>query len=187
MGGDEHRLAQFVQAQVQVAAGQRVDDGIGRFLGCLVGFGAQGLGAGQPALLAGIALQRSSGVIQPIQFGVLQLKRWHRGIDHTGFVSQVKFHTLGQRCPQRLVRLRAAILRHHGFVVGPQAVAGGDSVQKRAPHLAHGLGIVFEQFKVGGQALGLQQRQRGRAQQRGKPAVKGANLRGPAIGQHLLV
>jgi hypothetical protein len=60
-------------------------------------------------------------------------------------------------------------------------------VQERAPHLAHGLLVVLQQLEIGGQPLRLQQRQRRRAQQRGKPAVEGADLHGPTIGQHLAV
>jgi hypothetical protein len=67
--GDEHGLAQQIEAQVQVAAGQRIDDGVGRLLRRLVGLGPQRLGAGQPALVAGVALQRVGGLVESGQFG----------------------------------------------------------------------------------------------------------------------
>ena len=185
--GHEHGLAQHVQALVQVGAGQRVDDGVRRLLRGLVGLGAQSAGTVAPTLLAGCILQGLGRLCKRRQFGVRLLKRRHRGIDHPRNVGQIKLHPLGQRRCQRLVRLRSAMAGHHSFVVGTQAGAVGHGLQKRGPHLTHGLGIVFQQLKVRGQPLLLQQRQRGRAQQRGKPAVEGADLHRAARLQQLAV
>ena len=185
--GHEQGPAQRVQALVQVVAGQRVDDGVGGLLGRLVGLGPQGLGTGEPALMAGIALQRIGRFAERCELGGMHLERRHRGIDHAGGIGQVELDPLGERRRQRLVRLRAAMTGHHGLVVGPQAGRGGDGLQKGRPHLAHGLGIVLQQFEAGGQPLRLQKRQRGRAQQRGKPAVEGADLHRAASLQQLAV
>ena len=185
--GHEHRFAQHVQALVQVGAGQRVDDGVRRLLRGLVGLGAQSAGTVAPTLLAGCILQGLGRLGPRGQFRVGLLERWHRGIDYARVVGQIKLHPLGQCRRQRLVRLRSAMAGHHGFVVGAQAGALGHGLQKRGPHLAHGLGIVFQQLKVRGQPLLLQQRQRGRAQQRGKPAVEGADLHRAARLQQLAV
>ena len=174
--GHEHRFAQHVQALVQVGAGQRVDDGVCGLLRGLIGLGAQGAGTVAPALQGGLGLQGLGRLGKGRQVGVRLLERWHRRIHHTCRVGQVELHALGQCRCQRLVRLQAAVAGHHGFVVGTQAGALGHGLQERRPDFAHGLGIVLQQLKVRGQTLLLQQRQRGRTQQRGKPAVKGADL-----------
>ena len=185
--GHEHRFAQHVQALVQVGAGQRVDDGVRRLLRGLVGLGPQSAGTAAPALQGGLGLQGLGGLGKGSQIGVGLLERRHGGIHHARCIGQVKLHPLGQRRCQRLVGLRAAMAGHHGFIVGAQAGALGHGLQERWPHLAHGLGIVLQQLKVRGQALLLQQRQRGRAQQRGKPAVEGADLHRAASLQQLAV
>jgi len=185
--GDEHGFAQHVQALVQVGAGQRMDDGVRGLLRGLVGLGTQSAGTAAPALQGGLGLQGLGGLGQRGQLGVRLLERRHGGIHHARRVGQIKLHPLGQRRCQRLVRLRSAMAGHHGFVVGTQAGALGHGLQERRPDFAHGLGIVFQQLKVRGQALLLQQRQRGRAQQRGKPAVEGADLHRAARLQQLAV
>ncbi|MNV19430.1 hypothetical protein D3C71_1102910 [compost metagenome] len=185
--GDEHCLAQHVQALVQVGAAQRVDDGVRRLLRGLVGLCAQSAGTVAPALQGGFGLQGLGGLDQRGQLGVCLLEGRHGCIHHACRVGQIKLNPLGQCRRQRLVRLRAAVAGHHGFIVGTQAGAFGHGLQERGPDLAHGLGIVFEQLKVRGQALLLQQRQRRRAQQRGKPAVEGADLHRAASPQQLAV
>ena len=144
-------------------------------------------GAVAPALQGGLGLQGLGGLGKGGQVGVRLLEGRHGGIHHACRVSQVKLHALGQRRCQRLVRLRSAVAGHHGFVVGTQAGALGHGLQERRPDLAHGLGIVFQQLKVRRQTLLLEQRQRGRAQQRSKPAVEGADLHGAASLQQLAV
>ena len=49
------------------------------------------------------------------------------------------------------------------------------------------LAITFTKKAAGEMRQRLQQRQRGRAEQRGKPAVEGADLHRAAAGQHLAV
>ena len=188
--GNEEGLAQAVQALVQARIEPRrkgIDHGVGSFLWRLGALGAQLLGPGQPARACCITRQRLGGRGQAGQARKLFAERWHRGIDDARGVGQLELHALGQRRLQRLVRLRAAMARHSGLIVGAQPGVLQHRREEGPPDLAHGLGVVLQQFVVRGQAAFLQQGQRGRAQQRREPAVEGADLHRPAAGEQGLV
>ncbi|GAO22102.1 hypothetical protein ALISP_1922 [Alicycliphilus sp. B1] len=135
----------------------------------------------------GAAQQPVARVLHAGQAFIDLAERRHRRIDDARLVRQQELHALVQRRLQRLVRLRAAMHGDDGLVVGAQRVVAGHGLQEWPPNLGLGLRVVFEQLVVRGQAPLLQQRQRGRGKQRGKPAVEGADLQRAAAGQQLLV
>ncbi len=103
--GHKQCLAQHDQALGGVGAGQRIDDGVGRLLRCLVGFGPEGAGPGQPALTGCAIGQCISRVGAVGQLGKARTEGWHRRIHDACLVGQVKLHPLCQGPGQGLVRL----------------------------------------------------------------------------------
>jgi hypothetical protein len=183
----EKSLAQPVQPRVEVCAGQGIDDRGGGFLRRLVALYGKRFRPRLPARKCLGLRERLRGFFERLQWGKHLREMRHRCLHHAGGVGQVELHALGQHCGERLVRLRAPMRGHHGFVVGTQRRVRRDGLQKRLPDLAHGLRVVLEQFEARGQAVLLQHRERRRAQQRGKPAVEGANLHGARALEHLPV
>ncbi len=114
-----------------------------------------------------------------------------RLVHHALGVGQGELGALVQRRLQGFFGLRAAVLKHHRFEVGLQAAAELALRHQRRieppPHQRLGRCVVFQQLVVGGQLHLLQDGQRRRAQQGGKPAVEGADLHlSPAL-QHALI
>ena len=185
--GDKEGRAQHREALGQIGGQEGINHrvcGLERRLG---GFAAQRLGAGLPARAGGIGPEGIPGGVEPIQRGIQLGEMRHRRVDHAGIVGQRELHALGQRRHQRLVRLKAAVQRDRVFVVGAQLAAFGDRGQKRAPDFAHRFRIVFKQFVMRRQAQVVQHLQGRRAQQRGEPAVKRADLHRSAAIQRLAV
>ena len=111
----------------------------------------------------------------------------HRRLHHALRIGQQELDPLVQRHSQRLLALKAPVLKHHGFKVGRALGRCRQGRVKPPPHQSLGLGIVFQKLVVGWQLKLLQHRQRRTAQQRGKPAVESANLHLPTGGQNALI
>ena len=183
----EAGLAQRGQAFASIGERQRVDDGGGSLLRRLGRFGAQRAGARLPAGDGGLGQQRVAGLVEAGEFGVHLASRRHGLLHVPGVVGQREFDPLVERRGQRLVRAGAAELRHQRGVVGAQPGIGRHARQPAAPQLGDGVGGVFQQFVAGRQAQVGQRLQRRTAQQRGEPAVEGADLHRAAMSQHGLI
>ena len=155
------------------------------------GFGAgapQGLGGGQQQRAGrASAAQRVQRMAQVGQIGKMRAKRRDGRIHHTQRVGHRKLNPFVQRRAQCLVGLKAPMRQHHGFVVSLQRLIGQQGRVKTPPHQGAGRGVVFQQRVVHRQVQALQNGHRRVAQQRRKPAVKGANLYRPPGGQHRAV
>ena len=92
-----------------------------------------------------------------------------------------------QGCGQGFLRLRSAVFGSHSAVVGAQRGVGRHGGLERAPEGGHGLLVTFQQLVVAGQAELLQHGQRRDAQERGKPAVEGADLHRAVGGEDFAV
>ena len=185
--GHEKRLAQRGQSLLRIGLLEGVDDRVRGGSGRFVFFCAQGLGKGQPAGARRIACQGVARALEAGQLGRQHVKARHRAVNMPGLVGQLKLHPARQRGAQGLVRVVAAQRAHQVGVVIAQASIVGHLPQKGSPQLGHGVFVVLQQLIGRGQAQLLQHRQRGRAQQRGKPAVKGADLHRAAVGEQGLI
>ncbi len=88
---------------------------------------------------------------------------------------------------QRPLGLEPTVAGHHRPVVSQRVGLAQQARLERPPHLGHGPGVILQQLVSHRQAQAVQHRQRRRAQQGGKPAVEGANLHRPALGQQGLI
>ena len=133
------------------------------------------------------AQQPVDGLVHAGHARVPGVKGRHRAVNMPSLVGQLKLDPARQRGAQGLVRVVAAQRAHQISVVIAQAGIGRHLPQKRPPQLGHGVFVVLQQLIGRGQAQLVQHRQRGRAQQRGKPAVKGADLHRAAVGEQGLI
>ena len=184
---DEEGLAQNLQPLLQIRLFKGFHHLGSRLLRCLELFRPQRGRACMPALRRRLAVQRCRRRSKVLQFQHQLLKRQHRSFQHPVLVRQTEFNTLGQCGFQRLQRVAAAMQAYQRIEIGARRIIAQQRLEKRPPDFGHGARIILQQFVLAGQALLFQHLQRCRAQQGGKPAVEGADLRAATVLQQLQV
>ena len=132
----------------------------------------------------GLRRKRLAGLLEAGELGKDVATRWHGGLHYAGLVGQHELGAPAQGRGQGFLRLRAAVFSGNSRVVGAQRGIGSDGGLERAPEGGHSLVVTFQQLVVAGQAQLLQHGQRRGAQERGKPAVEGADLHRAVGGEH---
>ena len=131
--------------------------------------------------------QQGTGLVHALEGRKRRAEMRHRGKHRALGIGQLELDAALQCRLQRALGLEPAVAGHHHAVVGQCLGLAQQARLERPPHLRHRLRVVLQQVVGGRQAQRVQQRQRRIAQQRGKPAVEGADLHRPALGQQGLV
>ena len=127
--------------------------------------------------------QPVAGLLAACQMGKDVGKWRNRLLQHACVIGQGQLGAFAEGVVQGGVGVAAAVCLHQRMEVGQCGRVLQHGLVKRLPGGFDGRAVVFQQFVIGRQLQLLHNLQGRSAQQRGKPAVKGADLHRPAMLQ----